>query len=121
MRAAAAMSLLRWPHDHHRDLRARLRAKVPPNTCRNDEDRYLMMLSSTIDARSDTREYRWVLTSSTQTRDPLHWPTIAPPIWSRNEPPLRSPSHPNQYFGAKSSHQCHRSNRFNTHAAAKSP
>jgi len=29
-RAAASMPVLRQPHDHHRDLRARLRAEVPP-------------------------------------------------------------------------------------------
>ena len=27
--AAISMSMLRWPHDHHRDLRARMRTKAP--------------------------------------------------------------------------------------------
>ena len=31
-RAAASMPVLRRPHDHHRDLRARLRAQAPPHT-----------------------------------------------------------------------------------------
>ena len=32
-RAAMSLPLLRWPHDHHRDLRARLRAEVSTHTC----------------------------------------------------------------------------------------
>ena len=31
-RAAASVSVLRRTHDHHRDLRARLRAEAPANT-----------------------------------------------------------------------------------------
>ena len=42
--AAASMSLLRWPHDRHRDLRARLRAEAPASTTSGaNQDRHLMM------------------------------------------------------------------------------
>ena len=45
-RAAASMPLLRRPHDHHRDLRARLPAEAPPHACSgSDQDRHLMMPS----------------------------------------------------------------------------
>ena len=48
--AAVSMSLLRWPHDHHRDLRTRLSAKTPPHTrTANDQDRYLMTPSPPFD------------------------------------------------------------------------
>src|SRR5262249_60830317 len=42
---ANTVPVLRWPYDHHRDLRARLRAKAPPHIgCDSDQDRHLMML-----------------------------------------------------------------------------
>ena len=48
-RAAASVPLLRWPHDHHRDLRARLRAEAPPHArSGSDQDRHLMMPSPPI-------------------------------------------------------------------------
>ena len=40
-RAAASMPVLRQPHDHHRDLRARLRAEVPPHTAGSNQDRHV--------------------------------------------------------------------------------
>src|SRR5215831_9005406 len=43
-RAAASMSLLWRPHDHHRDLRKGLPAKTPPRAHYNsDQDRHLIM------------------------------------------------------------------------------
>ena len=51
----AAMSLLRRPDDHHRDLRARLPAEQPPHTgSAGDQDRYLMTLSPLTDNHPDT-------------------------------------------------------------------
>ena len=47
-RAAASMPVLRQPHDHHRDLRARLRAEVPPHAAGSDQDRHVMMPSPLI-------------------------------------------------------------------------
>ena len=44
---AASMPVLRRPHDHHRDLRARLRAEAPAHTgSGGDQDRHLMMPST---------------------------------------------------------------------------
>ena len=41
--ARASLSLLRWPHDHHRDLRARLLATLSASGAdRRDQDRHLM-------------------------------------------------------------------------------
>src|SRR6195256_5289017 len=42
-RAAASMPVLRQPHDHHRDFRARLRAEVPAHAAGGNQDRHLMM------------------------------------------------------------------------------
>jgi hypothetical protein len=40
------MSLLRWPHNHHRDLRARLPAEASAkHNSTRDQDRYIMMPS----------------------------------------------------------------------------
>ena len=39
--ALAPMPVLRWPHDHHRDLRARLNAAHPSDE--PDQDRHIMM------------------------------------------------------------------------------
>jgi hypothetical protein len=35
--------VLRWPHDHHRDLRTRLDTSPSPNATNRDQDRYLMI------------------------------------------------------------------------------
>ena len=43
--AAASLPLLRWPHDHHRALRARLRPQAPASAAPQDQDRHLMMSS----------------------------------------------------------------------------
>ena len=69
-RAAASMSVLRWPHDHHRDLRARLPAHAPAHTrIARDQDRYLMTPSPPIDDRSDTRHSRWLVASNDRARN----------------------------------------------------
>src|SRR5229473_3939435 len=49
------MPVLRQPHDHHRDFHARLRAETPTHAARGNQDRHVMMPSSAIDARPDTR------------------------------------------------------------------
>jgi hypothetical protein len=54
--AATSVPLLRWTHVHHRDLRARQRAKVPTSAGR-DQDRNLMMLSSLIQHRTEARHF----------------------------------------------------------------
>jgi hypothetical protein len=37
------MSLLRWPHDHHREVRTRLNTALSANTTNCDQDRYVMI------------------------------------------------------------------------------
>src|SRR5271157_4166839 len=74
------MSVLRRPHDHHRDLRARLPAHTSsPSRCRSDQDRHFMMPRS--NACNDTR----VLTSPSQLASPL---TSNPPDSSAVPLPL---------------------------------
>ena len=58
--AAASMSLLRRPHDHHRDLREGLPAETPPRArCSSDQDRHLIMPSLPIHQPSDARHSGW--------------------------------------------------------------
>src|SRR6185312_2115777 len=54
-RAAASMSVLRWPYDRHRDLRAWLSAEAPPHArSSTNQNRHLMMPSPPIDHSYDT-------------------------------------------------------------------
>ena len=83
----ASLPLLRRPHDHHRDLRARLlaAATVRPRPPAADQDRYLMILSQPIDNPADTRLSCWLSAGSVQARvRPSDWPAVMPPILSRN-------------------------------------
>src|SRR6516225_9520526 len=86
------MPVLRRPHDYHRDLRARLRAKVPHHTSYgSDQDRHLMMLSPSIRDRSDARLSCWLLVGSAQVRvGPPQRLAITPAILARNVHPARS-------------------------------
>ena len=60
-RAAASMSVLRWPHDRHRDLRPRLPAEAPAHTSSaSNQDRHLMMPSPPIDDSYDTCHPCWL-------------------------------------------------------------
>jgi hypothetical protein len=68
-RTAASLSLLWWPYDHHRGLRARLPAHIPPHTrSARDQDRYLMTLSQPMDDRSGTPRFRWFVTGNASAR-----------------------------------------------------
>ena len=60
-RAAASMSLLWRPHDHHRDLRKGLPAETPPRArYSSDQDRHLIMPSPPIHQPSDARHSGWL-------------------------------------------------------------
>jgi hypothetical protein len=122
MRPAASVSLLRWSHDHHRDLRARLRAEVPPHACRDsNQDRYLMMLSPPIDYRTDTRHSDWLSAGSPETRGgPQNYPALTAPILSRNGRSARSPYARPEDFRQGRSRQTLQGNLL-ADAAAKSP
>ena len=79
-RAAAAMPVLRRPHDRHRDLRARLRAQAPAfAAARKNQDRHLMMPSPAIHHRSNIRHSCWLPAGSAQAR-----------IGASDSPPLRA-------------------------------
>src|SRR5262245_40555042 len=122
-RAAASMSMLRWPHDHHRDLRARLSAKAPPHArSDSDQDRHLMILSPPILNRRSARYSCWLSASSADARGgPLDWPTLAPSILSRYVHSARSPLNPHPCFEPKKSAPPLRSNFHKPYAAAESP
>ena len=92
-RAAASMSVLRWPHDRHRDFRARLRAEAPARaTSSGNQDRHLMMPSPPIDDSYHTCHPRWLAAGRDQTRiRPLDWPVSAPQIPSATCRPLVHP------------------------------
>ena len=42
----ASMSMLRWTHDHHRDLRTRLNTSISANATNRDQDRQIMIRGS---------------------------------------------------------------------------
>ena len=95
--AAASMPLLRRPHVHHRDLRARQRAEAPTHArAGRDQDRHLMMPSPPIDDRTDARHSGRLSPGSTPARIALpDSPAIARPILSRNARPLvHTDAHP---------------------------
>ena len=122
-RAAASMPVLRRPHDHHRDLRARLRAQAPAHTrSSTDQNRHLMMPSPPIDNSYHTCHPRWLAAGRDQTRiRPLHWPVSAPQIPSCNVPTARSSRCAHPGFAANRPRQPLRSNLFKPSPAAKSP
>ena len=122
-RAAASMPVLRRPHDHHRDLRARLRAEAPPHTgSGGDQDRHLMMPSLPIDDRHPARQSCRLSTGSAHAcRWPPDCPAIAPPISARDST-LRSftPPTTSVQLQAKPSQQPLRSHILRPDPAAKS-
>jgi hypothetical protein len=85
-RAATSVPLLRWPHDHHRDLRARLRAEAPPHACADrDQDRHLMMPSPSVKDGSDARHScRLSAGSAPACVGPPDRPAVAQQIFRRN-------------------------------------
>ena len=93
IRAAASMPVLRRPHDHRRDLRARMPAETPAHTgSRGDQGRHLMTLSPPIDHRYHTCHARWRAAGHAYACIRLidSMPT-ALPIVSHHAQPARSP------------------------------
>ena len=101
-RAAASVSLLRRPHDHHRDLRARLPAETPPRVrYSSDQDRHLMMPSPPIHQPSDARHSGWLAASTAPAYcRSINRPAVAPPTLSGNARSTRSARHPHPSFEA---------------------
>lgn len=77
--AATSMSLLRRPHDHHRDVRTRLRADPLPHTgSGTDQDRHLMTASPPTNNHPDTRSACQLAAGKAQVRlGPLNRHSVA--------------------------------------------
>jgi hypothetical protein len=105
--AHVSRPVLRRPHDHHRDLRARLRAETPAHTgSGGDQDRHLVMPSPPIDRRYDTRHSRWLAAGRAQARTrPLDSQPVAPPIVAHNVPSARLPRRAHPGFAVNRSQQ----------------
>ncbi len=99
-RAAASMPLLRRTHDHHRDLRAWLRAKPSPHTgAGSHQDRHLMMMSEPFHHRSDTRYSCRLAAGSVRARTgSLNSTAVTLQISSCNAPATRSRRHAQPCF-----------------------
>ena len=89
--------LLRRPHDHHRDLRARLSAETPTHTSSgSDQDRHIMRPSLPIDHRYDTRNSCWLAARHAQARictidsQPVSPPNLSSTV-HKTERPVRTP------------------------------
>jgi hypothetical protein len=78
------MPVLRQPHDHHRDFRARLRAEVPAYADGGNQDRHLMMPSPSIYTYSNARHSCRLSAGIAQARiAALHSIAVTRPILSR--------------------------------------
>ena len=94
-RSAKPMPMLRWPHDHHRDLRARLSAQVRSGS---DQDRHLMTPSPLTHHRPRTNRSRRRSTGNAcaLAESPI-LPDLTPQTSPRNATPTRqSPCSPAQ-------------------------
>src|SRR5258708_38462722 len=114
---------LRRPHDHHRDLRARLPAKASPHTCSADNpDRHLMRPSPSIDNCSDTYHSRRL--SAGSARAPVEPPessALSPRFLSSSLRPTHLLLHAPSLPQAQRSRRPLRSTLLKPHPAAKSP
>jgi hypothetical protein len=122
-RTRASLPLLRWPHDHHRDLLARTTAKAPPFAgSTGNQDRHLMMPAPSIRHRID-RLHSGSLSPGSAPACIVapHRPAAPPQIRSRNAQVARSKSIPQTFFDLKRSSGPLPSNRTGTHDPPKSP
>ena len=119
--AATTVPLLRRTHVHHRDLRARQRAKASTHTGDGrDQDRHLMMPSSLI--RTEARHSGRLSPGSTPAcADQQDWPVIAPQILSNKVQSARSRQQAPPSLKLKRSDRQRRLNFRSTRADAKSP
>src|SRR5712692_3881692 len=117
------MPLLRWSHDHHRDLRARLPTQAPPHTrIARDQDRYLMMLPRSINNLRDTHHSRCFMARNVRARDTaLDSQLGAPPISPSTMQPPTAALRPHRPLAANRFALALRANLLHSHPAAKSP
>ena len=122
-RAAEAVPVLRRPHDHHRDLRARLPAKASPHTCSADHpDRHLMRPSPPIGNCSAPCHSRRLSAGSARARvRPPESSALSRRILSCSVRPRRLLLHAPSPSRQKLSPRTLRSNLLKPHPAAKSP
>jgi hypothetical protein len=100
----AVPSLLRWPHDHHRNLRKGLPAETPPRArCSSDQHRHFMMPSPSIHQPSDVTFTILAASASIAAayRRSINRPAMTPPTLSGNARCARSARHPHPSCEAK--------------------
>src|SRR6516164_2068292 len=121
-RAAASMPVLRQPHDHHRDFRARLRAEVPAHAAGGNQDRHVMMPSPSIYTYRNARHPCWLSAGTAQARiAALHSIAVTQPILSRYLQIARSHRRMGPCFAASRLRRPLQSNLCKPEPAAKSP
>ncbi len=121
-RTAPSMPVLRQPHDHHRDFRARLRTEVSPHAAGGNQDRHLMMPSPSIHTYSNARHSCRLSAGIAQARiAALHSIAVTPPILSRYPQIARSHRRMRPSFAASRSRRPLQSNLSKPEPAAKSP
>ena len=113
--SAKAVPMLRWPHDHHRDLSARLSAQVHSGI---DQNRLVMISPPLIDDRTRTNRSRRRSTGNARARvRPPILSALTPKTSRRNAPPARQ----SPYSPAERSYQPLQSKLIKPAAATKSP
>ena len=102
-RAAASMSLLWRPHDHHRDLRTRLPTETPSRVrYGSHQDRHLVMPSPPVHQPSDARHSGWLSASTALAYcRSINRPAVAPPTLSGNARRTRSSPSPTAILRSK--------------------
>ena len=121
-RALPRPCLLRQPHDHHRDFRARLRAEVPAHAAGGNQDRHVMMPSPSIYTYRNAGHPCWLSAGTAQARiAALHSIAVARPILSRYPQIARSHRRMRPCSAASRSRRPPQSNLSKPEPAAKSP
>jgi hypothetical protein len=117
------MPVLRRSHDHHQDLRARLRAQAPPHTGTGaDQARHIMRPAPPINDRSDERHSGRLSADSAHARIGVRdSPPVAPPILSRHAQNARSYRRTRLRVAEARPSQPLRSSLLKPEPAAKSP
>jgi hypothetical protein len=123
--AAAAMPMLRQPHDRHRDLRARLRTEAPAFAgARDNQDRHLMIPPPVIRRHhcSNARHSCWFSAGHAQAHIGMpDSPAVARSIRSPHAQIARSHRRMRPSFAASRSRQPFQSSLSKPKPVAKSP